>query len=171
MARMVAEEPQFYVTRTLPICYLVNYLASFSRRKPEMSLFLLALQNKIDEFIFLLWRNWFHLHSHSISSLKKKKRKKKERSQSVGFEPTLPEGIWFLVRRLNHSATTAYCNILHYFFSHLVSCREAVENRVLLGYYQLITHSTTHPTRNNSEERSSYNIFSFKSVNGLFTIL
>ena len=28
-------------------------------------------------------------------------------SQSVGFEPTLPEGIWFLVRRLNHSATTA----------------------------------------------------------------
>ena len=27
--------------------------------------------------------------------------------QSVGLEPTLPEGIWFLVRRLNHSATTA----------------------------------------------------------------
>ena len=32
---------------------------------------------------------------------------KKSISQSVGFEPTLPEGIWFLVRRLNHSATTA----------------------------------------------------------------
>ena len=32
---------------------------------------------------------------------------KKDISQSVGFEPTLPEGIWFLVRRLNHSATTA----------------------------------------------------------------
>ena len=31
----------------------------------------------------------------------------KKSSQSVGFEPTLPEGIWFLVRRLNHSATTA----------------------------------------------------------------
>ena len=31
-------------------------------------------------------------------------------SQSVGFEPTLPEGIWFLVRRLNHSATTVYVN-------------------------------------------------------------
>ena len=29
-------------------------------------------------------------------------------TQSVGFEPTLPEGIWFLVRRLNHSATTAH---------------------------------------------------------------
>jgi hypothetical protein len=31
----------------------------------------------------------------------------KKDSQSVGFEPTLPEGIWFLVRRLNRSATTA----------------------------------------------------------------
>ncbi len=28
-------------------------------------------------------------------------------SQSAGFEPALPEGIWFRVRRLNHSATTA----------------------------------------------------------------
>ena len=27
--------------------------------------------------------------------------------QSVGLEPTLPEGNWFLVSRLNHSATTA----------------------------------------------------------------
>ena len=27
----------------------------------------------------------------------------------VGFEPTLPEGIWFRVRRLNHSATSASC--------------------------------------------------------------
>ena len=32
---------------------------------------------------------------------------KKLLSQSVGFEPTLPEGNWFLVSRLNHSATTA----------------------------------------------------------------
>ena len=32
---------------------------------------------------------------------------KKMFSQSVGFEPTLPEGNWFLVSRLNHSATTA----------------------------------------------------------------
>ena len=32
-------------------------------------------------------------------------------SQSVGFEPTLPEGNWFLVSRLNHSATTAVVNI------------------------------------------------------------
>ena len=31
----------------------------------------------------------------------------KKISQSVGFEPTLPEGNWFLVSRLNHSATTA----------------------------------------------------------------
>ncbi len=29
-------------------------------------------------------------------------------SQSVGFEPTLPEGIWFLVRRLNRSACFSY---------------------------------------------------------------
>ena len=29
-------------------------------------------------------------------------------SQLIGFEPMLPERIWFLVRRLNHSATTAY---------------------------------------------------------------
>ena len=28
-------------------------------------------------------------------------------SQLTGFEPALPEGIWFRVRRLNHSATTA----------------------------------------------------------------
>ena len=28
-------------------------------------------------------------------------------TQSVGLEPTLPEGNWFLVSRLNHSATTA----------------------------------------------------------------
>ena len=35
------------------------------------------------------------------------KKKMYGHSQSVGFEPTLPEGIWFLVRRLNHSATTA----------------------------------------------------------------
>ena len=34
-------------------------------------------------------------------------------SRSVGLEPTLPEGIWFLVRRLNHSAMTAY---IHYHF-------------------------------------------------------
>ena len=35
----------------------------------------------------------------------------KVHSQSVGFEPTLPEGIWFLVRRLNHSATTAFVSL------------------------------------------------------------
>ena len=34
-------------------------------------------------------------------------------SQSVGFEPTLPEGNWFRVSRLNHSATTAV--LLHGF--------------------------------------------------------
>ena len=38
-------------------------------------------------------------------------KKKNEDSQSVGFEPTLPEGIWFLVRRLNHSATTAWIKV------------------------------------------------------------
>ena len=32
---------------------------------------------------------------------------KKSLSQLVGFEPTLPEGNWFRVSRLNHSATTA----------------------------------------------------------------
>ena len=29
-------------------------------------------------------------------------------SQTVGFEPTLQEGNWFQVSRLNHSATSAY---------------------------------------------------------------
>ncbi len=29
-------------------------------------------------------------------------------AQLVGFGPTLPEGIWFRFRRLNHSATTAF---------------------------------------------------------------
>ena len=33
--------------------------------------------------------------------------KKLYSSQPAGFEPVLPEGIWFRVRRLNHSATTA----------------------------------------------------------------
>ena len=32
-------------------------------------------------------------------------------AQLVGFEPTLPEGIWFLVRRLNRSATTAHLHV------------------------------------------------------------
>ena len=32
---------------------------------------------------------------------------KKCLSQSAGFEPALPKGIWFRVRRLNHSATIA----------------------------------------------------------------
>ena len=36
----------------------------------------------------------------------------KKLSQLVGFEPTLPEGNWFLVSRLNHSATTAILQIL-----------------------------------------------------------
>ena len=38
---------------------------------------------------------------------------KKSLTQLVGFEPTLPEGNWFRVSRLNHSATTAallHCN-------------------------------------------------------------
>jgi hypothetical protein len=39
--------------------------------------------------------------------LKKRCKKDFTNSQSVGLEPTLPEGIWFLVRRLNRSATTA----------------------------------------------------------------
>ena len=42
-------------------------------------------------------------------------------AQSVGLEPTLPEGIWFLVRRLNHSATTAwYWKWLYFLISKLV---------------------------------------------------
>ena len=33
----------------------------------------------------------------------------KKAARSVGFEPTPAERNWFLVSRLNHSATTAYC--------------------------------------------------------------
>ena len=36
----------------------------------------------------------------------------KKLSQLVGFEPTLPEGNWFLVSRLNHSATTAGWSVM-----------------------------------------------------------
>ena len=34
-------------------------------------------------------------------------------SQTAGFEPALPKGIWFRVRRLNHSATSAmtFCEV------------------------------------------------------------
>ena len=46
-------------------------------------------------------------HSIVLRSRGGKKKIPKGYTQSVGFEPTLPEGIWFLVRRLNHSATTA----------------------------------------------------------------
>jgi hypothetical protein len=46
MATMVAEEPQFYVTRKVPICSSVNYLACFSRRKPEIPLILLAMRKQ-----------------------------------------------------------------------------------------------------------------------------
>ena len=35
-------------------------------------------------------------------------------SRSVGLEPTLPEGIWFLVRRLNHSARLSFLEISNY---------------------------------------------------------
>ena len=51
-----------------------------------------------------------HGNWKNIQNLKNKKDKNIAfipQPQSVGLEPTLPEGIWFLVRRLNHSATTA----------------------------------------------------------------
>ena len=37
----------------------------------------------------------------------------KKYSQPAGFEPALPKGIWFRVRRLNHSATSAmtFCEV------------------------------------------------------------
>ena len=38
-----------------------------------------------------------------------KKTLRKKPSRSVGFEPTPAERNWFLVSRLNHSATTAFC--------------------------------------------------------------
>ena len=54
---------------------------------------------------------------------------KKSISQSAGLEPALPEGIWFLVRRLNHSATTASykCNLKirnNYNFFYFVRCKQ-----------------------------------------------
>ena len=42
-------------------------------------------------------------------------KEKRKFSQSAGFEPALPEGNWFLVSRLNHSATTAG----HIYMKHL----------------------------------------------------
>ena len=55
-------------------------------------------------------------------------------SQSVGFEPTLPEGNWFLVSRLNHSATAADevtpSNSLS--FSSRCSTQKDGKNRIIL---------------------------------------
>ena len=42
-------------------------------------------------------------------------KEKRKFSQSAGFEPALPEGNWFQVSRLNHSATTAG----HIYMKHL----------------------------------------------------
>ena len=63
-------------------------------------------------------------------------------SRSVGLEPTLPEGIWFLVRRLNHSATTAsfrgcYCQhidskLLHYYAS---ICKVDILSLLVVSYF------------------------------------
>ena len=50
--------------------------------------------------------------------------KKFELSRSVGLEPTLPEGIWFLVRRLNHSATTASYKLLNICISFILLLNE-----------------------------------------------
>ena len=47
------------------------------------------------------------LHEGILTFSSKSSQKRFILSRSVGLEPTLPEGIWFLVRRLNHSATTA----------------------------------------------------------------
>ena len=64
------------------------------------------MENQINLFIFVLF---FNLLRHQNKYVFKNNILPivKTNSQSVGFEPTLPEGIWFLVRRLNHSATTA----------------------------------------------------------------
>ena len=43
-----------------------------------------------------------------IFSIKTIEKNEVKWAHPVGFEPTLPEGIWFLVRRLNHSAKTAW---------------------------------------------------------------
>ena len=57
-------------------------------------------------------------------------------SRSVGLEPTLPEGIWFLVRRLNHSATTALCYFPFCVFQRKV-CKskfDTLQGHLLIGY-------------------------------------
>ncbi len=56
-----------------------------------------------------IW-SWQQIYSLSLGAgLDKTVNKTSKRifSQSAGFEPALPWGIWFRVRRLNHSATTA----------------------------------------------------------------
>ena len=49
-------------------------------------------------------------------------------SQSAGFEPALPEGNWFLVSRLNHSATTAVVRSNSFF-------RDTIQNSLVMGTY------------------------------------
>ena len=59
-------------------------------------------------------------------------------AQSVGFEPTLPEGIWFLVRRLNHSATTA-CSILRVDVRNVTYPQEKLSSFLLYMPYWCLT--------------------------------
>ena len=61
-------------------------------------------------------------------------------TQSVGFEPTLPEGNWFLVSRLNHSATTACLDFTKFWPTKLPAQIPCLPQKCYSGF----THQTRH---------------------------
>ncbi len=72
---------------------------------PECGIIQKCIPSSLENFCHLIY------HGRAPKNRSTKRKYQKVAPQSVGFEPTLPEGIWFLVRRLNHSATTASCSV------------------------------------------------------------
>ncbi len=79
----------------------------------------------------------------------------KRSSRSVGFEPTLPEGIWFLVRRLNRSATTAYIfltsNVKLQFFFNFQSMQTNIRCRITRDTCTALRHQCATKRRHVSD--------------------
>ena len=80
---------------------LNSNLQSYSKSYNRWSFYVTSYTSSSKQKTFQMKNGWNNVHNKMLHA--------KKYSQSVGFEPTLPEGIWFLVRRLNRSAMTARC--------------------------------------------------------------
>ena len=78
----------------------VVQIQDFKARKLKLCIWPLLIMIRV--------RSYVKSASTASEAVRPRKLQKKHVSRSVGLEPTLPEGIWLLVRRLNRSATTAF---------------------------------------------------------------